>query len=301
MKLSLSKYGTMSWITAGVIAVSTLVSCAGADGAPESAAEGDGAVEFAQISEALQVLQAPICDQRFATNMDGGGDYSQHPGDTMRLNTPGSYLYFWLNPPFEAGQWEFQVSARAHGNGSGYPTLRLWIGSELVGQEQVTSWPNLQTYTFQYQKASTGSSLPVVLEYTGSQWSRDLIVEGVDIVCPGISCGDNVCTDGNICCDGSELDEPICTTNSCVAGGDYGFTLPRYCDSHEECGEGELCGFGLQGNVPGVFACMPEQSFSNPDALPFKLCASPGWTDSCGSGRICGEPDNLGYAYCPPQ
>src|SRR5690606_38974027 len=110
-------------------------SCAGADGTMESSGDGSaGEIEIAELSQALEVLQAPICDQRFATAMGAVGNHSQHPGGTMRLETPGSYLYFWLNPPFEAGKWEFRVSARAHGNGSGYPTLRMRIGNEIVGQ-----------------------------------------------------------------------------------------------------------------------------------------------------------------------
>lgn len=299
MKSLIGKYQFIHWLSAA--AVVALTSCAGADTSGDPGEGESGDVTLGEITQDLGVLEAPICDQRLASSMYTSGTVTSHPGGTMRLQVPGSALSFWLNPPVHAGQWKFKVSARAHGDGSGYPTLRLWAGTQLVGSQQVTSWPNLQTYTFTYNHGTTGSSIPIALEYTGSSASRDLIVEGVDILCPGISCGENVCAGSTICCDGSELDEPVCTTNTCYSGGIYGFTVPRYCDSHQECGTGNLCGFMLQGNAGAGYNCAPQQNFSNPNTFPFKLCASPGWTSSCSAGQTCGAPDHLGYSYCVPQ
>lgn len=118
----------------------------------------------------------------------------------------------------------------------------------------------------------------------------------------GISCGDNTCTGSDICCVGSTLEEPICTTQNCYSGGTFGFTSPRFCDSPDDCGTGTSCAFALQGNAGAGFTCVSDSSIENSSTgLPAQLCGSPSWTLSAPClrpGSVCGEPDDLGYRYC---
>lgn len=288
-----------------LLGAALLAACAASDATEPTDAQllDEGAAELRTgvAEQALEALAPPICTQELATNMSAGGDYSVHPGGTMRLGVPGSYLIYWPSLAAEAGRYTLRVSARAHGTGIGFPSLRLWSPSGVIGQQSVTSWPDLQTYTFEYDHPAAGASLYFVLEYTGASESRDLIVEGMSVICPGVSCGDTVCTGGTLCCDGSELDQPICTLDSCFSGGVFGFTSPRLCDSHSDCGAGQLCGFTLQGNVGGGYTCLPTSSFESANPFPLRICASPGRSESCPSGQSCGAPDELGYAFCFPQ
>jgi len=255
-------------------------------------ADGD----FRQLSN----LAPPVCSQVPASSMTGVGSYTRHAGET-RLTAPDSLLVFWVDP-MAAGRWEFRVVARAYYVGSTWPSMRFWKGSQLLGEVDVQLSGHFETYTFEFDNPTDVGAVPFLIEFEGVAGDKPLAIAGVDIVCPGISCGDSVCTGEDVCCSHNPTGELACLDETTCPFTSQAQLTQITCDSHADCGDGNMCIGARFGNAEFAITCIDEDDYApvSGGAIMYPVCGSPGREDDpCPAGLTCGtEAGAAGIRVC---
>lgn len=296
------------WIS--VLAAFTVAATVGACGAPREedfdeqrgagAAFEPGSEAVGELQSALSSTEVPVCTQRTAQSMTGIGETYPSGSVTMRMAAPGSRLYW--HHAMVPGRWEFRIRARAHYAGSGYPVLRFWVGNQVLQDVVVDNVYDYETFSFEYDNPSYSHAKYLAIQLIGSPSDRDLMVDGADIVCPGVSCVDSVCTGNDVCCVDNTSGATECLDTLQCPFTSQGQLTQVSCDSHDDCGVGSLCVGVRFGNFELAVTCVAEEDWVpiQGSTVMLPICDSPGREpDPCPQGFSCSETtDILGMRTC---
>lgn len=305
-------------------------------GATSISGHGVGSVEVSLFTDAsvqsagISLLEA-ICDDNrtyleaecpsspqgsYGTRRTSSSDYSgagyvESAGNTTNVASSVDRATY----DFKTGAGSFHVYFRVNTNGSADDDS--WFYRIDGG-----TWVTMNNYTasgWNWVKKSTpmtlsaGShSLEVANRENGLKLDKLAVVPASDPTpsgtfgaayncSPDVSCGQELCTDGDVCVVADALAQGACMPNGAYpSGGSLGFTSPRYCDSNYDCGSGNRCAMTFQGNAGILYQCVSESFLSDPNVVAVQLCASPTFAPVgiCDNGGTCGAPDGLGYSVC---